>query len=147
MILRRAICENIQYYTSKQLFRYDDCISLYDVLRQKKTRKLAAQAADYEFLFNDEARQLCEAKAELEKVKFELQKAIDNFTQEKQKNQSLKDSLGETAQLRQSLATLQQMQVSLPPCRPCPRQLKKPSGSFCWFTRTKSTSLNAAGIP
>lgn len=113
LILRRAICENIQYYTSKQLFRYDDCISLYDVLRQKKTRKLAAQAADYEFLFNDEARQLCEAKAELEKVKFELQKAIDNFTQEKQKNQSLKDSLGETAQLRQSLATLQQMQDQL----------------------------------
>ena len=40
----------------------------------------------------------------------ELQKAIDDFTQEKQKNQSLKDSLGETAQLRQSLAALQQMQ-------------------------------------
>lgn len=110
LILRRAICENIQYYTSKQLFRYDDCIALYDTFRQKKTQKLAAQAADNEFLFNDEARQLREAKAELEKVKFELQKAIDDFTREKQKNQSLKDSLGETAQLRQSLAALQQMQ-------------------------------------
>lgn len=110
LILRRAICENIQYYTSKQLFRYDDCIALYDAFRQKKTQKLAAQAADNEFLFNDEARQLRETKAELEKVKFELQKAIDDFTQEKQKNQSLKDSLGETAQLRQSLAALQQMQ-------------------------------------
>lgn len=109
-VLRRAICENIQYYTSKQLFRYDDCISLYDTFRQKKTQKLAEQAADNEFLFNDEARQLREAKAELEKVKFELQSAINDFNQERQKNQSLIDCLGETTELRQSVLDLQQAQ-------------------------------------
>ena len=112
-VLRRAICENIQYiqyYTSKQLFRYDDCISLYDTFRQKKTQELAEQAADNEFLFNDEARQLREAKAELEKVKFELQSAINDFAQERQKNQALIDCLSETTELRQAVLDLQQAQ-------------------------------------
>lgn len=121
LILRRAICENIQYYTSKQLFRYDDCVSLYDSFRQKKTQELAAQAVDNEFLFNDEARQLCEARAELEKTKFELQCALNDFAQEKQKNQALKDSLNETAELRKSLIDLQKSQSKIATIKTLPQ--------------------------
>lgn len=120
-ILRRAVCENIQYFTSKQLFRYNDCISLYDSFCRKKTQELAAQAADNEFLFNDEARQLLEAKAELEKVKFELQSTLNDLAQKERKNQALKDSLKETAELRNLYTKLQEAQSQLATMRSLPQ--------------------------
>ena len=120
-ILRRALCENIQYYTAKQLFRYDDCISMYNLFRRKEMQDLAAQAQDNEFLFIDEARQLQEAKSELEKVNYELQTALDACELEKQKNVALTNSLNETASLRETVKQLKHTQSKMSTLKALPQ--------------------------
>jgi hypothetical protein len=106
-ILRRAICENIQNYTALELFRYNDCIDLYNASRRRTIQNLADQAKDIEFLFNDETQKLLIAKSELEKAQYDLRNTLDSYEQERQKNAALVESLNETNGLRETVASLQ----------------------------------------